>query len=138
MRASNGDELGTGLVEAAAFADGLESAVELERPGAVAVAEEPSMPCVLSRFIGACWWDRCVGVGFDGAGGVEVLNRPGFVGGSRCSSIPDALPLVLTHGWPGSVIEFLDVIGPLNEAGFHCVVPSLPGYGWSEKPAEAG
>ena len=54
------------------------------------------------------------------------------------SSDPDALALVLTHGWPGSVIEFLDVIGPLNEAGFHCVVPSLPGYGWSDKPAEIG
>ncbi len=51
---------------------------------------------------------------------------------------PDALALVLTHGWPGSVIEFVDVIGPLNEAGFHCVVPSLPGYGWSDKPAEVG
>jgi pimeloyl-ACP methyl ester carboxylesterase len=54
------------------------------------------------------------------------------------SSDPDALPLVLTDGWPGSVIEYLDVIGPLNEAGFHCVVPSLPGYGWSDKPAETG
>ena len=48
------------------------------------------------------------------------------------------LPLVLTHGWPGSVVEFLEVIEPLNEAGFHCVVPSLPGYGWSDKPAGAG
>ena len=54
------------------------------------------------------------------------------------SSDPDALALVLTHGWPGSVIEFLEVIGPLNEVGFHCVVPSLPGYGWSDKPAEVG
>lgn len=51
---------------------------------------------------------------------------------------PDALALVLTHGWPGSVVEFLEVIGPLNEAGFHCVAPSLPGYGWSDKPAEVG
>jgi pimeloyl-ACP methyl ester carboxylesterase len=50
---------------------------------------------------------------------------------------PGALPLVLTHGW-GSVIEFLEVIGPLNEAGYHCVVPSLPRYGWSDKPAVAG
>jgi epoxide hydrolase len=50
----------------------------------------------------------------------------------------DALPLILTHGWPGSVIEFLDVLEPLTEAGFHCVVPSLPGYGWSDKPAESG
>jgi epoxide hydrolase len=54
------------------------------------------------------------------------------------ASDPDALPLVLTHGWPGSVIEFLDVIGPLNDAGFHCVVPSLPGYGWSDQPADVG
>jgi pimeloyl-ACP methyl ester carboxylesterase len=50
----------------------------------------------------------------------------------------DALPLVLTHGWPGSVVELLAVIEPLNAAGFHCVVPSLPGYGWSDKPVEPG
>jgi len=43
---------------------------------------------------------------------------------------PDALPIVLTHGWPGSVSEFLDVIEPLR-AHFHVIVPSLPGYGWS-------
>ena len=47
-------------------------------------------------------------------------------------------PVVLTHGWPGSPVEFLDVLDPLTEAGFHCVVPSLPGYGWSDKPREAG
>lgn len=55
-----------------------------------------------------------------------------------------ALPLVLTHGWPGSVVEFLDVIGPLTDPAkhggdpadaFHVVVPSLPGFGWSDKPA---
>ena len=50
----------------------------------------------------------------------------------------DAFPLVLTHGWPGSVVEFLDVLPLLTEAGFHCVVPSLPGYGWSGKPTEPG
>ena len=55
----------------------------------------------------------------------------------------DALPLVLTHGWPGSVLEFLDVIGPLTDPpdptdAFHLVVPSLPGYGFSDKPAEPG
>ena len=54
------------------------------------------------------------------------------------SSDPHALPLVLTHGWPGSIIEFREVIGPLNDAGFHCVVPSLPGYGWSDKPSVTG
>lgn len=50
---------------------------------------------------------------------------------------PAALPLVLTHGWPGSVLEFLKVIEPLT-ADFHVVVPSLPGYGFSGKPATAG
>mgnify|MGYP000277034304 CR=1 FL=1 len=59
----------------------------------------------------------------------------------------DALPLLLTHGWPGSVVEFLEVIGPLSDPAahggdpgdaFHLIVPSLPGYGWSDKPAAAG
>jgi epoxide hydrolase len=54
------------------------------------------------------------------------------------SSAPDAFPLILTHGWPGSVVEFLDVLEPLTTAGFDCVVPSLPGYGWSDQPAESG
>jgi pimeloyl-ACP methyl ester carboxylesterase len=60
---------------------------------------------------------------------------------------PDALPLVITHGWPGSVAEFHEVIGPLTDPvehggdasdAFHVVCPSLPGYGWSGKPAEPG
>jgi pimeloyl-ACP methyl ester carboxylesterase len=46
------------------------------------------------------------------------------------SDRPDALPLIITHGWPGSVAEFLDIIEPLR-ADFHVVAPSLPGYGWS-------
>ena len=46
---------------------------------------------------------------------------------------PDARPLILTHGWPGSVLEFLDVIEPLS-VDFHLVIPSLPGYGFSGKP----
>jgi len=59
----------------------------------------------------------------------------------------NALPMVLTHGWPGSVIEFHKVIGPLTdpvkyggeaEDAFDLVVPSLPGYGFSDKPARAG
>ena len=58
-----------------------------------------------------------------------------------------ALPLVLTHGWPGSIVEFLQVIGPLTDPAahggdptdaFHLVIPSLPGYGWSDKPTRAG
>ena len=60
---------------------------------------------------------------------------------------PDALPLVITHGWPGSVVEFLDVIGPLSDprahggdAGdaFHVVCPSLPGFGFSGPTHEPG
>lgn len=63
----------------------------------------------------------------------------------RRSPEPNALPIVITHGWPGSVIEFLKVIGPLTdpvahggraEDAFHVVCPSLPGYGFSERPAE--
>jgi pimeloyl-ACP methyl ester carboxylesterase len=59
----------------------------------------------------------------------------------------DALPLLVTHGWPGSIIEFLKVIGPLTDPeahggeasdAFHVVCPSLPGYGFSDKPAAAG
>ena len=54
-----------------------------------------------------------------------------------------ATPLLLTHGWPGSVVEFLEVIDPLTNPpdaadAFHVVVPSLPGYGWSEKPSRPG
>ncbi|MFG2116185.1 epoxide hydrolase family protein [Streptomyces sp. NPDC048718] len=50
---------------------------------------------------------------------------------------PDALPLILTHGWPGSFLEFLDVIEPLARA-FHLVVPSIPGYGFSGPTRERG
>ena len=58
-----------------------------------------------------------------------------------------ALPLIMTHGWPGSVIELLDTVGPLTDptahgatAGdaFHLVLPSLPGYGFSREPTELG
>jgi microsomal epoxide hydrolase len=53
------------------------------------------------------------------------------------SDKPSALPLIVSHGWPGSVAEFLDVIEPLRE-DFHVVVPSLPGYGWSGPTTEPG
>ena len=53
------------------------------------------------------------------------------------SDDPNALPLIITHGWPGSVAEFLDVIEPLRES-FHVVAPSLPGYGWSGPTTEPG
>jgi pimeloyl-ACP methyl ester carboxylesterase len=59
----------------------------------------------------------------------------------------DALPLIMTHGWPGSVIELLETVGPLTdptayggtpEDAFHLVLPSLPGYGFSGEPKEVG
>jgi pimeloyl-ACP methyl ester carboxylesterase len=59
----------------------------------------------------------------------------------------NALPLIMTHGWPGSVIELLETVGPLTdptahggtpEDAFHLVLPSLPGYGFSGKPTELG
>ncbi len=50
---------------------------------------------------------------------------------------PEARPLILTHGWPGSVLEFLDAIEPLSR-DYHLVIPSLPGYAFSGKPTRAG
>lgn len=59
----------------------------------------------------------------------------------------DAMPLLMTHGWPGSILEFRDVIGPLTdplahggraEDAFHLVIPSLPGFGFSDKPTAPG
>jgi pimeloyl-ACP methyl ester carboxylesterase len=93
----------------------------------------------------AYWQD-----GYDFDGYVARLNAwPQYIGeldGERIqfyhvrSKVPTARPLVLVHGWPGSVVEFLDLIGPLSdpeahggraEDAFHVVVPSLPGYGYS-------
>ena len=60
---------------------------------------------------------------------------------------PDAVPLVITHGWPGSVVEFFDVLGPLTDPvahggdaadAFHVVCPSMPGYGFSDRPSTRG
>ncbi|WP_127501748.1 epoxide hydrolase family protein [Actinoplanes solisilvae] len=53
------------------------------------------------------------------------------------SARADAVPLLMTHGWPGSIVEFFDVIGPLSSS-FHVVCPSLPGYGFSDAPTVAG
>ena len=50
----------------------------------------------------------------------------------------DAFPLLITHGWPGSIVEFHKVIEPLTASGFHVVCPSLPGYGFSGKPSGTG
>jgi pimeloyl-ACP methyl ester carboxylesterase len=63
------------------------------------------------------------------------------------SKVPNAMPLILTHGWPGSPLEFIKVIGPLTdpvayggraEDAFDVVIPAIPGYGFSGKPTEVG
>jgi pimeloyl-ACP methyl ester carboxylesterase len=63
------------------------------------------------------------------------------------SAHEDALPLIITHGWPGSIVEMLNVVGPLTdptahggkaEDAFHLVIPSIPGYGLSGKPTTTG
>jgi hypothetical protein len=63
------------------------------------------------------------------------------------SSQPDAVPLIVTHGWPGSIVEFMDVLGPLADPGghggdpsdaFHVVAPSVPGFGFSTPVSEPG
>jgi len=67
--------------------------------------------------------------------GIHFLHQP--------SRHADALPLVLTHGWPGTFVEFLDVVDALANPGdpadaFHVVVPSLPGYAYSDQPTSPG
>jgi pimeloyl-ACP methyl ester carboxylesterase len=71
--------------------------------------------------------------------GVHFIHVP--------SPEPNAIPLVMTHGWPGSIVEFLKVIGPLSDPAahggdaadaFHVVCPSLPGYGYSDAPKKPG
>ncbi|GAA1709512.1 hypothetical protein GCM10009745_66770 [Kribbella yunnanensis] len=51
---------------------------------------------------------------------------------------PTAFPLILSHGWPGSIVEYVDVIGPLTDLGYDLVIPSLPGYTWSGPTPDRG
>jgi len=60
---------------------------------------------------------------------------------------PDAIPLIITHGWPGSIVEFINIIGPLTNprahgadpaGAFHLIVPSIPGYGFSGPTGDRG
>ncbi|WP_067713816.1 epoxide hydrolase family protein [Nocardia yamanashiensis] len=95
--------------------------------------------------------------GYDWRAAEAELNRyPQFVteiDGQRIhflhvrSAEPEATPLLLTHGWPGSIAEFLDVIGPLTDPGahggdpadaFHLVIPALPGFGFSSPINDSG
>ena len=110
------------------------------------------IPLAYTRQLCAYWAD-----GYDWRATEARLNRLGqfrteidglAIHGLHVRSPHDgALPLVLTHGWPGSVIEFLDVVGPLTDPvahggdpvdAFHVVCPSLPGYGFSGRPSTTG
>lgn len=99
---------------------------------------DQGVPLAYARELAACWandydWRRCE----------AALNaHPNYLAEIDGLDIhflhirsanPTARPLILTHGWPGSVLEFLDVIVPLS-ADYHLVIPSLPGYGFSGKP----
>jgi hypothetical protein len=104
------------------------------------------------RDLAAYWAD-----GFDWKAAQDELNAvPQFTTGIDGQTVhflhvrspePDALPLLLSHGWPGSVVEFLDVLGPLSDPrahggnpadAFHLVVPSIPGFGFSSPLSGAG
>jgi pimeloyl-ACP methyl ester carboxylesterase len=108
------------------------------------------IPLAYTRELAAYWAN-----GYDWRSREAALNRfdqfTTEIGGldihfiHQRSPHEDALPLVITHGWPGSIVEFHKVIEPLvnpasgrPEDAFHVVCPSLPGYGFSGKPSETG
>jgi pimeloyl-ACP methyl ester carboxylesterase len=140
-------------IEHAALADLRTRILNTRWPSAETVADESQgVPLAKMKELCAYWaegydWRRCE----------SRLNDLGqyhtMIDGLKIhflhiqSSEPDAIPLIMTHGWPGSVLEFLKVIGPLTDPAnhgrdphdaFHLVLPSLPGYGFSEKPSEVG
>lgn len=113
---------------------------------------EQGVPLERMRELIATWrddydWRRCEAM-LNGFGQYRTeINGLGIHFLHVRSRHQDALPLLLTHGWPGSVIEFHKVIAPLTDPeahggraadAFHLVIPSLPGYGFSDKPAQAG
>lgn len=110
------------------------------------------LPLSYAQEVCAYWaddydWRRCE---------TDLNARPNFVtelGGLDIhfeyirSPHADATPLIVTHGWPGSIVEFRKIIEPLTDPtahggdehdAFHLVLPSLPGYGWSAKPTTTG
>ncbi|MDT7858176.1 epoxide hydrolase [Rubrivirga sp. S365] len=106
-----------------------------------------AMRSLVDRWAGGYDWRRCEAV-LNGLGPsrTTVDGLDVFFLHVR-SPEPGALPLLMTHGWPGSVLEFRHVVGPLTdpvahggraEDAFHLVIPSLPGFGFSGQPAEAG
>lgn len=92
-------------------------------------------------------WRRCEGA-LNGLGQFRtVIDDLGIHFLHIKSPESSAMPLLLTHGWPGSILEFMKVVGPLTdpaahggsaEDAFHLVIPSLPGYGFSDRPVRSG
>jgi|GEM_PF-6941784 len=112
----------------------------------------PGVPLEEARSLVEHWRFR-----HDWRGSADRLNRfPHFrtsIDGVQIQFIhvrspeADALPILLTHGWPGSILEFTDVVGPLTdpvrhgaaaEMAYHVVIPSLPGFGFSDAPRDTG
>jgi pimeloyl-ACP methyl ester carboxylesterase len=140
-------------VDAAALADLADRLARTRWPGAEVVDDwSQGVPRAELEVLCRYWAD-----GYDWPARAALLDRhPQFrttVDGLGIHFVhvrsPEAgaLPLVMTHGWPGSMVEFQEVIGPLADPAahggdaadaFHVVCPSLPGYGWSDAPAEPG
>ena len=132
--------------------DDLQRRLARTRLPAAAADTDVGLPVVVAERFLDHWLHR-----YDWRDWERRLNRfPQFVTTAAGQTIhlfherspePGALPLVLTHGWPGSVLEFLDVIGPLSDPrahgadpadAFHVVVPSMPGYGFSGPTTQTG
>jgi pimeloyl-ACP methyl ester carboxylesterase len=92
-------------------------------------------------------WRRCEALINEWGSSRTVLDGLGIHFLHVRSPEPDALPLLMAHGWPGSVLEFAALVGPLTNPAahggaprdaFHLVIPSMPGFGFSDKPTETG
>jgi pimeloyl-ACP methyl ester carboxylesterase len=140
-------------VDPDAVADLQERLTRTRWPGAEVVdGWEQGTPLAVAQRLCAYWAD-----GYDWAARAARLDRHAqfrtTIDGLDVHFVhvrspePDALPLLITHGWPGSIVEFDEVIGPLTDPAahggdpadaFHVVCPSLPGYAWSSAPPIAG
>lgn len=157
----HGDEMATGgeiepfrLEVAEAELDDLRDRLAATRwPGRETVADTSQGP-PLAKLRALCdyWrdgydWRRCE-ARLNGLGQFRTtIDGLGFHFLHVRSPVAGALPLVMTHGWPGSVLEFAKVIGPLTDPAshggdprdaFHLVLPTLPGFGFSDKPSVEG
>ena len=113
---------------------------------------DQGMPLAYARDLADYWsdaydWRRCERLLNQWQHGSTAIDGVSIHFIHRVSPNPDALPLLITHGWPGSILEFHKAIEPLADPAshggdpadaFHLVIPSLPGYGFSGKPDTSG